>query len=667
MKPPFAPAPAASFAGHYDLLVAGASPGGISCALRAAREGLRVILLESSPSIGGMWTSGVQVFDTRYAGHRCPVLSEFVARLEDYYRRTCGEGSPAHTMARFGDPSRHGERPRFEPHVAEEVFHRMLAECPRVRLVCGWHPVEANVEDGVIRALSFRAREGADGIARVTADFYIDATYEADLAALTSACFRSGREGRAEFGEPHAGRHFTSIEPIGDVGVNLARKLNLHFFNRTSRRVFPESDGTADRAVQAYCVRLVLTDRPDNRVPVPRPAAYDRERYLGLLDRSPEAHFRRYPLSSHLLHAPIDGLRLAPNLPHGKMDWLGANFVGGNHDYPTASRARRRELFRAHVGHALGLLYFLQHDPAVPATVRAHVGTWGLARDEYRGSDHLPPAMYVRESRRLAGRHVFTEHDASRHPRHGRTPIRPDAMAFAEWPMDSHDCNPARQPGSCNDGEFILAEQTLPSQIPLRCLCCDEVENLLVTVCMSSTHVGWGTLRLEPVFVHVGEAAAVAALLCLRDRLAPRALAPAALQGALLKRGITTAYFSDVDLGRDDTWTRNCQFLGSRGFFAGYEAQPDRTVATAVLAAWENLFARWLRGQADADNGAARVAAAEGVLAGAVDADLPRREEDAAALLRRHGWKARPGATVRESAQVLASALGEADSVPLST
>jgi len=664
MKPPLSNAPAASFAGHYDLLVAGANPGGIACALRAAREGLRVLLVEPSGRVGGMWTSGVQVFDTRYGGHRCPVLSEFVARLEDYYRRTDGEGSPAHAMARFGDAPRHGERPRFEPHVAEEILLRMLAECAGVRLACGWHPVEAAVEDGVIREVVFRAGAAPGETARVGADLFVDATYEADLAALAGACFRSGREGRAEFGEPHAGRHFTSIEPIGDAGVALARRLNLHFFNRTSRRVFPGSDGAADRAVQAYCVRLVLTDRNDNRVPVPRPAAYDRARYLGLLDRSPGAHLQSYPLSSHLLHGPLEGIRLAPNLPHGKMDWLGANLVGGNHDHPAADRARRRELLRAHTDHALGLLHFLQHDPAVPAAVRAHVGAWGLPRDEYRESDHLPPAMYVRESRRLAGRHVFTEHDACRHPRHSRTPIHPDAVAFAEWPMDSHDCHPVRQPGSGNDGEFILAEQTLPSQVPFRCLCCDEVENLLVPVCLSATHVGWGTLRLEPVFVHIGEAAAVAALLCLRDHVPPRALVPAALHWALLQRRIATTYFADVDLGGDDTWTRNVQFLGARGFFAGYRAEPERFVPAALRTAWEDLAALWLAGQGEGNDGAARVATAESGPCAGSPADGPGRDENAAALLRRHGWSDRPG-TIREAAQAVAGALREAESVEL--
>ncbi|MDO8540970.1 MAG: FAD-dependent oxidoreductase [Opitutaceae bacterium] len=655
-----------AFAGHYDVVIVAATPGGIACALRVAREGRRALLVEPSAHVGGMWSSGVQVFDTRYAGHRCPVLAEFVARLEEHYRRAFGDGSPEHAMARFGDATRHGERPRFEPHVAEKTCREMLADCPGVRLVSGFRPESVGKEGNTIREVVFQPAGGAGDRWRVTAEIFVDASYEADLAALAGAAFRVGREGRDEFGEPHAGTHFTTIEPIGDIGHALARRLNLHFFNRTSRRVFPGSTGRGDGAVQAYTVRLVLTDRPANRSVVPRPAAYLRQRYLGLLDRSPEAHTRGYPLSSHLLHGPLEDFRLAANIPNGKMDWLGANLVGGNHDYPGASLARRRELYRDHAAHALGLLYFLQHDPAVPAPVRDHARAWGLARDEYPDNGHIPPAMYVREARRLAGRHVFSERDASRHPRHGRTPIHPDAVAFAEWPMDSHDCRPVRQPGSGNDGEFILAEATLPSQVPYRAMVTDAVDNLLVPVCLSATHVGWGTLRLEPVFVHTGEAAGVAAAVCLRDGVLPGTLSGGRLQSELLRRHIAVTYFADVDLGRDEAWTRDAQFLGARGFFSGYEADPNRPVSPALGAAWQGILSRALAGDDDPNEAARRVAAALDPARACPPEDPVRHDDPGAVLLRRRGWHDRLPATTREACHLLGDALREAEAAGIS-
>lgn len=606
MNPPAAMASGANFAGHYDVVIVAATPGGISCALRCAREGLHVLLVEASQHVGGMWASGVQVFDTRYAGHRCPVLAEFVARLETHYRRAFGDGSREHAMATFGDATRHGERPRFEPHVAERILGEMLEDCREVRLVLGHRPASVRKDGNTIREVRFEDASERGEPVRVTGEIFVDATYEADLAVLAGAPVRSGRESRAEFDEPHAGAHFTTIEPIGETGHTIARGLNLHFFNRTSRQIFAGSTGRGDGAVQAYTVRLALTNRPETRRAIVRPSRYSRERYLGMLDRSPEAHTRGYPLSSHLLHGSIENFRLTPNIPNGKIDWFSANLVGGNHDYPHADRAGRRESYRAHVEHALGMIYFLQHDPAVPVTVREHTRPWGLAGDEYQDNNNIPRSMYVREARRLAGRHVFTEHDASRHPDHSRTPIHFDSVAFGEWPMDSHDCNPVRQPGSFNDGEFILAETTLPSQIPYRTMVTDAVDNLIVPVCLSATHVGWGTLRLEPVFVHIGEAAAVAAAMCLRENVMPRALDGGRLQWELLQRQIAVTHFADVDVGREDEWTRELQYLGARGFFPDYKASPDQPVTAAIAAAWEDALSRALGDDNDANTIAKR-------------------------------------------------------------
>jgi hypothetical protein len=645
----------------YHIVVVGATPGGIACAMRCAREGLRVLLVEPSSHVGGMWASGVQVFDTRYAGHRCPVFAEFLARLEDYYCRTFGNGSVEHAMASFGDATRHGQRPRFEPHVAEKIFREMLADCEGVHLMPGYRAESVLKDAASIREVVFHSDYESNGAPlRVRAEIFVDASYDASLAALAGASFRIGREGRADFGESHAGTHFTTIEPIGESGHALARRLNLHFFNRTSRQIFPGSSGLGDRSVQAYTVRLVLTNRADNRREISRPKRYSRERYLGIIDRSPEAHTRGYPLSSHFLHGSIERFGLAANMPNGKMDWFGANLVGGNHDYPTAGHARRQELFRAHVEHALGLLYFLQHDPAVPISVREHTREWGLARDEYRDTDNLPPAMYVREARRLDGLHVFTEHDASRHPHHDRTPVYSDSIAFAEWPMDSHDCNPVRQPGSFNDGEFILAESTLPSQIPFRAMLTDAVDNLLVPVCLSATHVGWGTLRLEPVFVHTGEAAGVAAALSLRDHVALRSLRPGKLQWELLLRQIAVTYFADVNVGDADPWTREVQYLGARGFFSGYDAKPGDLVAPGLAAAWEDVLSGHLAGDEGPNVAAQRVAAASGP----ATRELPYPafgHVSTAALLRRWGWNGRPPATRRAACHLLCGALREAE------
>lgn len=581
----------ANLRGHFDLLVVGATPGGISCAIAAAREGLRVLLVEASLHVGGMWASGVQVFDTRYAGHRCPILSEFTSRIEDHYRRLSGEGSPDHVLSCFGDAARHGERPRFEPHVAEHILLEMLAERRSIHVAVGLRLEFVTLSGNALRSATFRtpSSQGNEHVS-VSADIFVDATYEADLATHAGASFRIGREGRDAFLEPHAGVHFTTIEPIGEVGITSARRLNLHYFNRTSRQEFAASTGQADRAIQSYCARLILTNRPDNRVEIFRPVGYRREAFLGILDRSPESHTRSYPLSSHYLHGEIEDYRFVPNLPRGKMDWLGANLVGGNHDYPEANWGRRNELYRLHVSHSLGLIYFLQHDPAVPAKLREHARLWGLARDEYLENGNVPHAIYIREARRLAGRYVFSEHDATKHSKHDRAPIHGDSIAFAEWPMDSHDCNPIRQPGSFNDGEMILAEQTLPSHIPFRCLLSDEVENLIVPVAMSATHIGWGTLRLEPVFVHTGEVAGVAAAFSHRQGRPVGQLDITHFQNELLRRRIAISYLSDINLAANDPSSRALQLLSTQGYFGTYDSLPCQAITPAMIATWRRTL-----------------------------------------------------------------------------
>jgi len=315
-------------------------------------------------------------------------------------------------------------------------------------------------------------------------------------------------------------------------------------------------------------------------------------------------------LSSHYLHGDIEHLRFFHNLQNDKMDWLGANFVGANHGYPLADSAERRRLYELHIEHARGLLYFLQNDAAVPESFRQHANEWGLARDEYLDNDNLPRLIYVRESRRLAGMHVFTELDASRHPRHGRTPIHSDSIAIAEWPMDSHDCNPVRQPGSFNDGEFILAEGTLPSQIPYRTMITAAADNLLVPVCLSATHVGWGTLRLETVFVHTGEAAGVAAALAVREGTSVHAIHSARLQRELLRRQIVITYFADVDLGSVEPWIQRAQFLGARGFFSDYHAHPEQPMSAALQSTWQAILTRYIEGECDPNEAAHEVALA---------------------------------------------------------
>ncbi len=648
-------------ANSYDVVIIGATPGGIAAAIRSANEGLSVLLAESADHVGGMWTSGLQGLDTRYAGHRCPVLTDFVSRIQDHYRKTFGEHSPEYASACFGDPTLHGQRPRFEPSVAEAVLREMLAAHANIQLQTGWrleHVVSENTANSRnIRQVQLTCVTDPQQQCWAAGNVFIDATYEADLVAAAGAPYRLGREDRSAFNEPHAGKYWSTLEPIGEMGVETSKRLNLHFFNRTSRKTFKENTGQGDHAIQGYALRMTLTDDPENRVTIQKPDGYDRQRFVGMLDRSPEAYTKAYPLSSHFLKGNIANLRINATLPNRKTDWLGVNYVGHNHDYPEVDWQRRQQLYREHADHSLGALYFLQHDEQVPAQTRKALESWGLPRDEYVDTDHLPWMIYVREARRLKGVYTFTEHDGSRHPMHQRTPIHTDAIAFAEWPMDSHDCHPVRLDGSLNDGEFILAQETLPSQIPYRCLISDAVENLLVPVCMSSTHVGWGTLRLEPVFVHTGEVAGLAAAMCVKQHTSARHLDVTELQCQLLQRQVVISYLSDVKLGEvSDASQTALQLLSTRGFFGDYATHADEPITPRIAQAWQRILTDMLQATGDANTYAACVYQAETGDQSQVHTPQPASDN----IVKEHiDWDWQSPQSIREAAKRIAAGLFE--------
>lgn len=581
----------------YEVIVFGASPGGIAASIRAAREKLNVLLVEPSKHVGGMWASGLQGFDTRYSGKRCPILSEFLERVQQYYIENFGKDSPEHLLSTFRNPSIHGNRPKFEAHVAESIFRQMIIEQEGLTFLSEYNLHDVKKQKDKIRSLLLNNTNEVGNNLLVSGNIFVDATYTADLAAMSGVAYHIGREGKKEFNEEHAGRLFTKIEPIGITGRQKSKRLNLHYFNRTARNIFPGSNGEGDNAVQAYCVRLTLTDVDENRKKIPKPENYDRDQFKGIIDRDLKAYQKRYPLGSHFLGYEFENnsdITLNRTLQNGKTDWFGANFVGRNHNYPDATPKKRKIIYREHVNHALGMMYFLQHDSAIPFNIRDNFRRWGLPKDEYLDSGNIPWMMYVREARRIRGKYVFSEKDAIRHPDHARTPIHYDSIAFAEWPMDSHDCNPVRVPGSGNDGEFILADETLPSQIPYRCMISEQVENLLVPVCLSATHVGWGTLRLEPVFVHTGEAAAVAASLCIRDNIQPNKLNGKILQRELLKKKIVVSYFADIDLGGADHSNEAIQYLSTQGFFGQYSAKPNKKLQKEEIYLWQIILDRWI-------------------------------------------------------------------------
>lgn len=550
-----------------DIVVYGATPGGIVTAVGAARDGLRVTLVHHHAHLGGMMSNGLGVLDTIYDGKRAPLFDEVCARLARHYREKYGPNSAQHqasTWQQRGDT----RRPMYEPHVAEAVFEAMLAAEKSITVVREFYPVATRREGRTVVDATFR-RMGGTETRKIAAASFVDASYEGDLAAVTGTEMTWGREGRTQYGEPHAGRVFTKaifVTETKDYFPTAMRTegLNLRGFRATTGELLPGSTGEADRAVQAYNFRVCWTRDGKNQMPVTKPARYERDIYLELRDR----------------------WAIGGGQPNQKTSWNTPLLVGGNFDYPNGDWPTRHAIAERHRDLAVGLLWFFQNDPEVPAKLQEESRKWGLPRDEFTDNGGFPWEMYVREARRLVGRQVFTEHDGRPAPGLKRAPVHGDSIAITEWPMDSHSCRVDTVPGSDHEGKVLLTEQSRPGQISYRCLLPKEFDNLLVTGAVSSTHIGWGAIRLEPTWMHLGESAAVALALARKENVAPAKISVAALQARLIARGVMLTFFNDFDLSAPTTEQRAAQVLGTKGFFPGYDARLAAPLTGVVAAVW---------------------------------------------------------------------------------
>jgi hypothetical protein len=405
--------------------------------------------------------------------------------------------------------------------------------------------------------------------------------------------YRLGRESRNEFREPHAGVIFMSpvkSTPTPDIAraAELHAKLNLRKFSGFQAIKDPESTGAADGNVQAFNYRTPLTSDPANRIPVERPADYDPEK-LKLLE-----------------HGSI----VAP-IPNSKRGWNRPQLVGTQTDYVEADWAGRRKVMDAHWQATMALLYFLQNDPSVEPERQKSWREYGLAKDEFPDHGHRPYEFYVREARRITGRYIFTQHDAMLAPGLPRAPVHADSVGVTEWYLDTHACTPRRIPGALEEGKMMLDVETFPGQVPYRTLLPQGLDNLLVPVCLSSTHVAWGTIRLEPTWMNIAESAAHAAVLAVKHEVPPAELDADLLLRTLVTNRIMVSFFNDVDVSSDDPRVAAAQYFGTKGFFHDYNARLDELLKSSTAKIWTDALARMLDGKLDAESVAKAVAASE--------------------------------------------------------
>jgi hypothetical protein len=571
-----------------NVVVVGGTPSGIACAVRCAREGLDVILVNATNHLGGIMSSGLGAMDTLYDGFRAPIYETFIQQVRDYYKATYGEGSKQASTC-YSKRKLH-----YEPHVAEQIFTGLVEAESRITVLYRYYPASVERADRKLISVSVQSFDGEPTI-RLEADAFVDASYEGDLAALAGVEMTVGRESRGVYNEQHAGKIFTQSGGGSYSQDAAAGLLNLEPFSSVSQRIFAGSTGEGDNALQAYNFRVCLTSNPNNRVYPTKPDSYDRTLYLGIVEKPEDNRGKTHVLRSHLMLS--DGSwKLNSHIPNDKLSWNDPLLLGAQLEYPNADWTRREEIILQHKEFALGMLYFLQNDEAVRSDVRDEALRWGLPKDEFMDNGNFPYEILVREGRRMVGRHIFTEHDGTLAPSLNRTPVHSDSVGIAEWPISSHDCTADRRLGSCNDGVLMLSEATRPSQIPYRSLLPKEVDNLLVTVCLSCSHIGWGTLRLEPVFIHMGESAGFAVSVAARQGILPGLLDTDTLVRELAENKVMVSFFNEFDMSTQQDWVPAVQYFGTKGFFSEYDAQPEERLDQHTAHIWANAFGSLLAG-----------------------------------------------------------------------
>lgn len=448
---------ATTLADAADLVIWDSTPSGLAAAVAAARAGLSVLIVTEDKHLGGLQTSGLGFTNAGQIPTIGGITREFHERVFKFYVGKYGADSEQAKGSLQGF--------RFEPHVAEHIWEEWLREAG-VR--CVREEVIASVEKKGARIAALLTVSGR----RFAGKVFLDASYEGDLMALAGCSFHLGREARAKYSESLAGATYP-----------------------------PEKAGEGDRKLQPFDFRCCLTKAPDNRVPFTEPPNYDPASYAWLV--------RNVKGKEGAQLRSVLPLNTMPNL---KTDSRTAEWPGHSRDYIEATRAERRRIEQAHRHHSAGYLYFLMTDSAVPASIREEAALWGLAKDEFTDNGNWPWHIYVREGRRLVGDFVMTQRDCIDER------FKPDGIGVCSWYLDVHPVEVIQQ-GEVFHEDGYFNQPVQPFEIPWRSVLprAAEAENLLVPVALSASHVAFSAIRVEPVWMILGESCGAGAALSLAE------------------------------------------------------------------------------------------------------------------------------------------------------
>lgn len=488
---PLAMALPASAADDYqvDVCVYGATPAGIMAACAAKSEGKSVLLIEPGRRIGGMTAGGLGWTDLY---HPAEVLKGYSRK---FYKRIA---------AAYGQT---GIKITFEPKVALAVFDRFLTENGINDVLYRYRIVQANKTANNIDAIVLESADAPQTAAHKTvkARVYLDCSYEGDLMARAGVSYTIGREANDKYGETKNGVQMLNKHQFPD-GVD-PYKVKGDPSSGLLWGILPDEvgqTGQGDSHVQAYNFRLTLTHDPSNRIPITdtKPDNYDPSKYELLIRLKEVSPWKTYE----------DCLKWS-KMPNSKCDMnnqgaFSTDMIGYSWNYPEASYAERERIYKEHLDYTKGLLYFMWTDERIPANIRADLAKWGWPKDEYEDNGHITPQLYVRESRRMLGRMVMTQAHCT-----GEAVVS-DPIGWADYTMDSHNCGRYVVNGMVkNEGDVQIYIKN-PYNVSYRAVTpqASEARNLIVPVCLSASHIAFGSIRMEPIYMVLGETCGLAAV-----------------------------------------------------------------------------------------------------------------------------------------------------------
>jgi hypothetical protein len=517
---------------QFDIVIYGGTSAGIAAAIQASRMGNSVVLIEPTNRMGGLTTGGLGQTDIGNKQVIGGISREFYEGIKQYYDEPANWKWQTRQEYRDGGQTQTAEGEdamwTFEPSAALKVYETMMKP-ENITVV---YNQRLNRKNGVKKQGQKIVEIEMESGEKYRGKMFIDATYEGDLMAATGVTYSVGRESNKEFGETLNGVQANRI------GMTLRRTVSLNAHNHNfidgvdpyivkgdpSSGLLPfiveggrpGIDGSGDKGVQAYCFRMTLTDHPENRIPFKKPDDYNELEY--------ELLFRNYEAAK----GPIENMYfygdpLVPwvnsAMPNRKTDTnnqkgFSTDFIGQNYDYPEATYEERKKIIERHRTYQQGLMWTLACHPRIPQKVRDKVSNWGTCKDEYEREDGWQQQLYVREARRMKSDYVMTQHNCEGFDE------AEDPVGMAAYGMDSHqvqryvDANGyVQNEGNVEAHGFPPYSISYRSIIPKK----EECTNLLVPVCVSSTHIAFGSIRMEPVFMILGQSAATAAALAIEN------------------------------------------------------------------------------------------------------------------------------------------------------